>query len=66
MSNLAIAAVADTTVDTRPIPSAVVGLRETSTDGMTADFYPFDMKFIGAVARGSSMRSKASTGWFMM
>jgi GMP synthase (glutamine-hydrolysing) len=21
-----------------------------STDGMTADFYPFDMKFIGAVA----------------
>jgi GMP synthase (glutamine-hydrolysing) len=29
----------------------VVGLRAvTSTDGMTADFYPFDMKFIGAVA----------------
>ena len=28
----------------------VVGLRAvTSTDGMTADFYPFDMKFIGAV-----------------
>ena len=27
----------------------VVGLRAvTSTDGMTADFYPFDMKFIGA------------------
>ena len=26
----------------------VVGLRAvTSTDGMTADFYPFDMKFIG-------------------
>ena len=22
----------------------------TSTDGMTADFYPFDMKFIGHVA----------------
>jgi GMP synthase (glutamine-hydrolysing) len=22
----------------------------TSTDGMTADFYPFDMKFIGAMA----------------
>ena len=22
----------------------------TSTDGTTADFYPFDMKFIGAVA----------------
>jgi len=29
----------------------VIGLRAvTSTDGMTADFYPFDMKFIGAVA----------------
>jgi GMP synthase (glutamine-hydrolysing) len=29
----------------------VVGLRAvTSTDGMTADFYPFDMQFIGAVA----------------
>jgi len=29
----------------------VVGLRAvTSTDGMTADFYPFEMKFIGAVA----------------
>ena len=29
----------------------VVGLRAvTSTDGMTADFYPFDMKFIGMVA----------------
>jgi GMP synthase (glutamine-hydrolysing) len=29
----------------------VVGLRAvTSTDGMTADFYPFDMKLIGAVA----------------
>jgi GMP synthase (glutamine-hydrolysing) len=29
----------------------VVGLRAvTSTDGMTADFYPFDMAFIGAVA----------------
>jgi GMP synthase (glutamine-hydrolysing) len=28
-----------------------VGLRAvTSTDGMTADFYSFDMKFIGAVA----------------
>ena len=22
----------------------------TSTDGMTADFYPFDMNFLGAVA----------------
>jgi GMP synthase (glutamine-hydrolysing) len=29
----------------------VVGLRAvSSTDGMTADFYPFDMKFIGHVA----------------
>jgi GMP synthase (glutamine-hydrolysing) len=29
----------------------VVGLRAvTSTDGMTADFYPFDMQFIGTVA----------------
>jgi GMP synthase (glutamine-hydrolysing) len=29
----------------------VLGLRAvTSTDGMTADFYPFDMKFIGHVA----------------
>ncbi len=29
----------------------VVGLRAvTSTDGMTADFYPFDMTFVGAVA----------------
>ena len=29
----------------------VVGLRAvTSTDGMTADFYPFDMQFLGTVA----------------
>ena len=29
----------------------VVGLRAvTSTDGMTADFYPFDMKFLAHVA----------------
>ena len=29
----------------------VVGLRAvTSTDGMTADFYPFDMKFLGETA----------------
>jgi GMP synthase (glutamine-hydrolysing) len=29
----------------------VLGLRAvTSTDGMTADFYPFDMKFLGHVA----------------
>ena len=30
----------------------VVGLRAvTSTDGMTADFYPFDMRFIGRVVQ---------------
>ena len=29
----------------------VIGLRAvTSTDGMTADFYPFDMTFLGMVA----------------
>jgi len=29
----------------------VVGLRAvSSTDGMTADFYPFEMKFLGHVA----------------
>jgi GMP synthase (glutamine-hydrolysing) len=29
----------------------VVSLREvTSADGMTADFYPFDMEFLGKVA----------------
>jgi GMP synthase (glutamine-hydrolysing) len=29
----------------------VVGLRAaTSTDGMTADFFPFDMKFLGETA----------------
>jgi len=29
----------------------VVGLRAvTSSDGMTADFYPFDMKFLGETA----------------
>jgi len=29
----------------------VVGLRAvSSTDGMTADFYPFDMDFLGTVA----------------
>jgi len=29
----------------------VLGLRAvTSTDGMTADFYPFDMKFLGVIA----------------
>ena len=35
----------------------VVGLRAvTSTDGMTADFYPFDMKFSARPRRGSSTR----------
>ena len=29
--------------------TATIRLRQ-STDGMTADFYPFDMKFIGHVA----------------
>ena len=30
----------------------VAGLRAvTSTDGMTADFYPFDMSFLGLTAR---------------
>jgi hypothetical protein len=28
----------------------------TSSDGMTADFYPFDMGFIGRVATASSTR----------
>ena len=41
----------------------VVGLRAvTSTDGMTADFYPFDMKFPRRRWRpASSTRSRAST-----
>ncbi len=34
----------------------------TSVDGMTADFYPFDMAFLGRVATRSSTRSRASTG----
>jgi GMP synthase (glutamine-hydrolysing) len=42
----------------------VVGLRAvTSADGMTADFYPFDMKFWARPRRGSSTRSRASTAW---
>ena len=44
----------------------VVGLRAvTSTDGMTADFYPFDMKFLGRPRPASSTRSRASTAWSM-
>jgi GMP synthase PP-ATPase subunit len=44
----------------------VVGLRAvTSTDGMTADFYPFEMKFLARPRCGSSTRSRASTGWCM-
>ena len=43
----------------------VVGLRAvTSTDGMTADFYPFDMNDSSATwRRASSTRSKGSTAW---
>ena len=42
-----------------------VGLRAvTSTDGMTADFYPFHMNFLGTWRPASSTRSKASTAWF--
>ena len=44
-----------------------VGLRAvTSSDGMTADFYPFDMGVIGRWRRGSSTRSRGATGWCMM
>ena len=42
----------------------VVGLRAvTSTDGMTADFYPFDMNSSATWRRASSTRSRASTAW---
>ena len=35
----------------------VLGLRAvTSTDGMTADFYPFDMGFLAASRPASSTR----------
>ncbi len=34
----------------------------TSVDGMTADFFPFDMDVLAASRRGSSTRSRASTG----
>jgi GMP synthase (glutamine-hydrolysing) len=45
----------------------VVGLRAvTSTDGMTADFYPFDMNFLVPSRRASSTKSKASTAWSTM
>ena len=37
----------------------VVGLRAvTSTDGMTADFYPFDMKFLGGVRDADHQRGE--------
>ena len=37
----------------------VVGLRAvTSTDGMTADFYSFDMKFLGETARSRKTRRR--------
>ena len=37
--------------DVRERHGLVVGLRAvTSVDGMTADFYPFDMRFLGMVA----------------
>jgi GMP synthase (glutamine-hydrolysing) len=35
----------------------------TSTDGMTADIYPFDASFLSRVATASSTRSRASTAW---
>ena len=38
----------------------------TSTDGMTADFYPFDMAFLPKFRTASSMRSRASTGSLTM
>jgi GMP synthase PP-ATPase subunit len=37
----------------------------TSTDGMTADFYPFDMAFLGAPATRIINESRASTAWCM-
>jgi len=38
----------------------LVGLRAvTSTDGMTADFYSFDMKFLARQPPSSSTRSRA-------
>ena len=33
----------------------------TSVDGMTADFYHYDMEFLGRPQRASSMKSRAST-----
>jgi GMP synthase (glutamine-hydrolysing) len=35
----------------------------TSVDGMTADFYPFDMAFLGRAPPASSTRCAASTAW---
>jgi GMP synthase (glutamine-hydrolysing) len=44
----------------------VVALRAvTSTDGMTADFYLFDMTFLGLTATRIINEVKASTAWFM-
>ena len=44
----------------------VGGLRAvTSTDGMTADFYPFDMNSWARPRPASSTRSRASTAWSM-
>ncbi len=38
----------------------VLALRAvTSVDGMTADFFPFDMAFLAAPRRGSSTKSRA-------
>ena len=43
---------------------AVCALRAiTSVDGMTADFYPFDMGFLGRVANRIVNEVRASTGW---
>ena len=44
----------------------VVALRAvTSTDGMTADFYCFDMKFLGETATRIINEVKRGTGWCM-
>src|SRR6516162_3827923 len=44
----------------------VVGLRAvTSTDGMTADFYRFEMKFLGETATRIINEVRASTAWSM-
>ncbi len=44
----------------------VVGLRAvTSTDGMTADFYQFDMSFLGMRATRIINEVKGGAGWCM-